>query len=119
MALENFWLWFATLILWIGGVGTITSWLMGKIWLRNQGKLYHWQIWLFRVKGIVGSLAGFVIGYQIGDKQPLSQTCEGLAAFGCVSEGLTNVLIGSLLGTCVGAIVGVVGTALVLKVLKF
>ncbi|WP_299411394.1 hypothetical protein [Acaryochloris sp. IP29b_bin.148] len=117
MVFTNSWFWLAVLM-WIVGVGIIVSWLMGKIWFRNQGKLYRWQIWLFRANGVVGGLAGLVIGYQIGEKQPLSQTCEGLAAWGCISEGLANTLIGSLLGTWAGAIVAVVGAVIILKSLK-
>lgn len=118
MILTNSWFWLAVLM-WIVGAGMSISWLMEKIWLRNQGKLYRWQILLFRVNGFVGGLAGLVIGYQIGEKLPPSQqTCERLAAWGCISEGLTNILIGSLLGPWVGAIFGVMGVAIVLKSLK-
>lgn len=118
MILTNSWFWLALLI-WIVGAGMSISLLMEKLWLRNQGKLYRWQVWLFRVNGVVGGLAGLVIGYQIGENLPPSQqSCEGLAAWGCISEGMVNIFIGSLLGPWVGAIVGVVGVAIVLKSLK-
>lgn len=119
MMLENSWFWWVVLILWVVGIGAIAGWLMGKVWFRRQGKAYRWQFWLFRMNGVIGSFAGFIVGYQIGDNLPLSQTCEGLAAFGCAADSLVKIFWSSLLGTCVGAMVGVVGTAMILKRLTF
>lgn len=108
----------ATLIIlmvciWILGISAIAGIAMGKIWGNWQNRQRHWfrQSLPFMLSGSVASLAGFVVGYEIGYRKPVD--CD-IGVIGCGLEQAFNSIVGGIVGTLAGATMAVVGLAIAL-----